>query len=85
MNRELSGIFNKGAISRCRKFFQSALTVIFLVMAAFIVVMQSPLNYWSNNPSGTDSSVFKYVALVMSKGGMPYKDAFDHMSINIHY
>jgi len=58
--------------------FKSLLTIAFLLTLAFIIAMKSPLNYWSNGVAATDSSVFKYVALVMSKGGMPYKDTFDH-------
>ncbi|MDE7418082.1 MAG: hypothetical protein K2N44_17575 [Lachnospiraceae bacterium] len=50
----------------------------FLVMLAFLLIMRSPLNCINSGISGTDSSVFRYVAFVMSKGGMPYKDAFDH-------
>jgi hypothetical protein len=40
--------------------------------------MKSPLNLWSSGISSNDSNIFKYVALLMSKGGMPYKDTFDH-------
>lgn len=54
------------------------LAFLYLVAVAFIVVMKSPLNPWSNGVATTDSSVFKYMAQVMSEGGMPYKDAFDH-------
>lgn len=52
--------------------------ILLLTFISFILVMQSTLNYWTNGMSGPDSSVFKYMALVISKGGMPYKDAFDH-------
>ncbi|MDO5136199.1 MAG: glycosyltransferase family 39 protein [Eubacteriales bacterium] len=51
---------------------------ILLIAAAFIVSMQSPLHPWTQGYSGTDSSVFRYIALVMEKGGMPYADTFDH-------
>ena len=54
------------------------ISICFLVTLTFVIAMKSPLNPWTNGVSGTDSSVFKYVAMVISKGGMPYKDAFDH-------
>lgn len=44
----------------------------------FLILMYSKQSPWRKAESWTDSSVFKYVALVMSKGGMPYKDTFDH-------
>ena len=44
----------------------------------FLIMMYSKQSPWRKAESWTDSSVFKYVALVMSKGGMPYADAFDH-------
>lgn len=41
--------------------------------------MQSPLNpFYSDIPSQTDSSVFRYVAQEMHAGHMPYVDTFDH-------
>lgn len=54
----------------------AVIAVLFLI--SLLIVMQSPLNIvWAGN-AGVDSSVFKYVGFVMSKGGMPYKDVFDH-------
>ena len=45
---------------------------------AFIFLLNSPLHIWRGAPSGTDSSVFKTIALMMDKGYMPYRDSFDH-------
>ena len=45
---------------------------------AFVFLLNSPLHIWRGAPSGTDSSVFKTIALMMDKGYMPYKDSFDH-------
>lgn len=56
----------------------SIFSVVFLAVLTLIVAMKSPLNPWTNSVAYTDSNVFKYVAMVMSRGGMPYKDAFDH-------
>lgn len=53
---------------------------IFVVMAvfSFFFLLKSPLHPWIGSDTGTDSSVFKTVALMMEKGYMPYKDSFDH-------
>lgn len=48
-------------------------------MASFIFLLfNSPIHPWQNKTIGTDSSVFKTVAMVMQRGGMPYRDTFDH-------
>ena len=61
-----------------KKIWADVAAGVFLVFLAFFFAMKSPLNPWTNGSSDIDSSVFKYVAFVMSEGGMPYKDAFDH-------
>lgn len=45
---------------------------------ALVFLFRSPLHPWRGGNSGTDSSVFKTVALMMEKGYVPYKDSFDH-------
>ncbi len=57
---------------------EGILTAGFLTALSLIILMQSPLNCWKSGRVLTDSAVYKYVALVMSEGGMPYKDVFDH-------
>lgn len=54
------------------------LILCFLFLLAFMVVMKSPVNLWKNGDAGNDSSIFRYVGLEMAKGGMPYRDSFDH-------
>ena len=54
-----------------------AVVVLFSVIV-FIFLLGSPLHPLINGETGTDSSVFKTVALMMEKGYMPYKDSFDH-------
>lgn len=49
-----------------------------ILIYSFLVCMQSPLNFFSTITSATDSSVFRYIAVEMTKGGIPYKDSFDH-------
>lgn len=51
---------------------------LFLFFAAFFFLTKSPLHFWVGGDAGTDSSVFKTVAMMMSKGYMPYRDSFDH-------
>lgn len=63
------------------KLYQRILQIIIFILLlflAFIIIMQSALDPWENGRLHTDSAVFKYVALVMDKGGLPYKDTFDH-------
>lgn len=49
-----------------------------LAIMTFLIMMYSTQSIWKKTEPWTDSSVFKYIALVMSRGGMPYADAFDH-------
>lgn len=55
-------------------------TIAFLIsgLLALLFGFSSPLHPWISAESGTDSSVFKTVALMMEHGFMPYKDSFDH-------
>lgn len=57
---------------------QALLVGIALGFVSFVILMDSPYNLWKPSVASIDSNVFKYIALVMSKGGMPYKDTFDH-------
>lgn len=50
----------------------------FLFGLIFVICMQSPMNPFRVELPGVDSGVFHYVASVMQKGGLPYRDAFDH-------
>lgn len=58
--------------------FTTLLILGYLFLLAFTVVMKSPVNLWKNGDAGNDSSIFRYVGLEMAKGGMPYRDSFDH-------
>lgn len=48
------------------------------IIVAFIFLLNSPLHIWRGSNIGTDSSVFKTVALMMQNGFMPYLNTFDH-------
>ncbi len=52
--------------------------VLFILLVTFLFLQNSPLSIWRSGETGTDSSVFKTVALMMRHGGMPYRDTFDH-------
>ena len=59
--------------------FKKGAVAVYLFILTFVFMMQSPLCIWRPyGETGTDSSVFKTVALYMEKGFMPYKDIFDH-------
>lgn len=62
---------------------ESLRSVLFILIGLFIItfifMMQSPLNILClNGNSGTDSSVFRTIAMQMRNGLMPYRDSFDH-------
>lgn len=54
--------------------------IAFLVstVIAFFFLLKSWQHPWLNVETGTDSSVFKTIAMMMEKGYMPYRDSFDH-------
>lgn len=52
--------------------------VIIAGMLAALFLFKSPLHPWICSDTGTDSSVFRTIAFMMSKGFMPYRDSFDH-------
>lgn len=49
-----------------------------MTIGTFLFLQKSPLHPWMGSNTGTDSSVFKTVALMMEHGYMPYRDSFDH-------
>ena len=54
--------------------------IIFMLMAAIslLICMKSSYNPFAPFQQETDPSVFEYVGIVMSKGGIMYRDIFDH-------
>ena len=48
------------------------------IVIVFVFLLNSPLHIWRGTETGTDSSVFKTVALMMQHGFMPYVNTFDH-------
>lgn len=54
------------------------ISAIWIFTLAFLFSLKCPMNVFQVGVSGTDSSVFQYVARVILRGGMPYVDAFDH-------
>ncbi len=66
-------------------FVKELVIYLILFMIAFLICLQSPLNIFAGGHSGTDSSVFRYIALSISKGEVPYKDTFDHKGLLIYF
>jgi len=57
----------------------SSFVIMWGALLSFVLCMDSYNSVFSAlADSGTDSSVFRYTALVMMNGGAPYVDAFDH-------
>lgn len=45
---------------------------------AFYILLESPLNPWSERLAGIDSSIFIYMGEGLRRGLVPYRDMFDH-------
>lgn len=58
--------------------YQSVIIFLVMLLFAFLFLVRSPLHIWRHGESGIDSSVYKTVAYMMSKGALPYRDTFDH-------
>ncbi|MBP5261887.1 MAG: glycosyltransferase family 39 protein [Clostridiales bacterium] len=54
----------------------AALFISFILSQLYL--FKSPIHPWIQGISSRDSSVFRTIALMMSKGYFPYKDTFDH-------
>ena len=57
---------------------ENVIAVILSGIIAFFFSLNSSMHPWIGTNPGTDSSVFKTVALMMDRGYMPYRDSFDH-------
>lgn len=68
-----------------RKTLENIFVAVILAAFAFLICMMSPTNLWEHLPIETDSGVFRYVALAMSKGEAMYKDCFDHKGPLIYF
>ncbi len=71
-------IFNKESKLN-NKYNYKELLIIFLIFClAVLFSFNSPLNILQRGESLTDSSVFRFFGMMMSKGYTPYLDLFDH-------
>jgi len=68
MNRKFKTLMNR----------ENILAFLLMLIITFFFLLNSPLHPWIGGVTGTDSSVFKTVAMMMEKGYIPYKDSFDH-------
>ena len=55
-----------------------AIVCVTSLVLSFFITAYSPLHILTNGDVWTDSAVFKYVAMMMRRGYMPYRDTFDH-------
>lgn len=53
-------------------------TALMIIFGTFLFLLNSPVHPLVEGCTGTDSSVFKTIALMMEKGYVPYRDSFDH-------
>ncbi len=66
-------------MKHARTYAKHAGAALYSLLLAIPLLLDSPLNFLTNfGEPGTDSSVFRTVALYMDRGYMPYKDTFDH-------
>lgn len=63
---------------RKKELLMEAISILCIVMLAFLFALQASNDIWKKGNTQVDSSVFQYVARVILSGGMPYKDTFDH-------
>ena len=72
-------IFKNPSQKKNLKFdYKKIFIVLFILGMTVLFLMRSPLNIFQKGISSTDSSVFRYIAMTMSKGYMPYLHFFDH-------
>ena len=63
----------------CKKaLFNKLLVYAVIFLIAFLFMTSGTMNIFQILDTGTDSSVFRTVALMMKNGYTPYKDSFDH-------
>lgn len=67
----------KSKKTRRKYIIRLCLGISFLIIS-FLFLIKSPLHIWNNSISGTDSSVFRTIAMQIENGLVPYKDTFDH-------
>lgn len=65
-------------LSKKNTYIDGLLSYVFIIFCSFIMSLNSFSSPFRPGSSATDSSVFQYVARVIIRGGMPYRDTFDH-------
>ena len=68
---------NRKSLNICNK-RELAYVLVVITFGTFIFLLNSPVHPFVEGCTGTDSSVFKTIALMMERGHMPYRDSFDH-------
>ena len=57
---------------------KEVICTLLIALITFVFSLQCSPNLWYNVEAGTDSSVFRTVAMMMDRGYVPYRDTFDH-------
>ena len=57
---------------------KEVICALLIALITFVFSLQCSPNLWCNAEAGTDSSVFRTVAMMMDRGYVPYRDTFDH-------
>lgn len=68
-----------------KKFWKPCVAIIVLLFATLLIAEKSNSSLWQGGDITPDSNVFKYTARLMSEGGMPYRDSFDHKGPVIYF
>lgn len=72
--------------TKIKDFLINILIIISLIIITFLICIKSPINIFSDAiVSHTDSNVFKYIGLSMTKGYIPYLDIFDHKGLLLYF
>lgn len=65
--------------------YEKFIPYLFLLNIAFIFLLSSPNSPIGTTNSLTDSSVFRYIGLLMTENKIPYLDVFDHKGIFLYF
>ena len=68
-----------------RNNWKKIVSIILILIITFLIAEYSNSALWKDGDTTPDSNVFKYSARLMSEGGMPYRDSFDHKGPIIYF
>ncbi|MBR2725559.1 hypothetical protein IKE97_02910 [Candidatus Saccharibacteria bacterium] len=68
-----------------KKNWKKIIPIVVILLITFLIAEYSNSGLWKGGDTTPDSNVFKYTARLMSEGGMPYRDSFDHKGPVIYF